>query len=188
MRGQGKTEGLHERRIPVSKATRRFFGRHVASDEAAHVASERVEDAGRFAERVLYPALLALYTAAPSANERKRDDDTAKNRVRRALDRFDDAVDATFFIDLDAELRHIDDAKARQAARATWLLALCERGRAVLARAAAAAPSAAMRHYRTRVRARRRFESAFSRHFGERISFALPTNPEEERDRPDTRV
>lgn len=188
VRGQGKTEGLHERRIPVSKTTRRFFAQSMASDEASHVASGRVEDAGTFARRVLYPALLSVYTAAPSANERTRDDDTAKNRVRRALDQFDGAVDATFFADLDAELQHSGDEAAQQAVRATWLLALRDRARTVLAQTLAAAPSAAMRHYRTRVRSTRRFESAFARQFGERIASALPTYSEDRRDRHDASV
>lgn len=172
VRGQGKTEGVHERRIPVSKTLRQFFGPEVATDEAARTASERVEDAGLFAGRVLYPAVLAVYTAAPSVGERSRDDDTAKARTRTALGRFDTAVDATFFLDLEAELELADDIAARAAVRGAWLARLRDLGREVLDGVLAAAPSAAMRQYRTRVRARGRFDAAFGRHFGHRLTDA----------------
>lgn len=169
VRGQGKTEGVHERRVPVSKTLRPFLGPGIATDLAARIASERVEDAGRFASKVLYPALLAVYTAAPSAGERARDDDTAKKRVRAALARYDTGVDAAFFGELEAELAHGDDQDGRDRTRALWLLQLRDIGLRVLDGALAAAPTAAMRHYRTRVRARSRFNAAFLRQFGDRL-------------------
>lgn len=169
VRGQGKTEGVHERRIPVSKTLRPFLGPVIASDVAARIASERVEDVGLFVRKVLYPAMLAVYTAAPSAGERARDDDSAKARVRVALARFDTGVDATFFTDLEAELARADHEGAREAKRAAWLLQLRDAGRRVLDDALSAAPTAAMRHYRTRVRAHDRFHSAFLQHFKHRM-------------------
>lgn len=169
VRGQGKTEGLHERRIAVSKFMRPFLGPAVASDEGARIASERVEDAGTFARKVLFAALMTVYTASPSANERKRDDDTAKSRAGSALSPFDRQVDATFFSELDAELASSGDPEAQRVVRAAWLQRLHELGRLALADALAAAPTAAMRHYRTRVRARARFDAAFRRHFAHRL-------------------
>jgi CRISPR system Cascade subunit CasA len=169
VRGQGKTEGVHERRVPVSKTLRRFLSPEVATDEAARVASARVEDAGQFARRVLFPAVLAVYTAAPSAGERARDDDAAKGRANAALARFDAAVDATFFSDLEAELMLPGNSVAQNAVRGTWLARLRDIGRDVLDSVLHSAPSAAMRHYRTRVRARGRFDAAFRRHFGHRV-------------------
>lgn len=169
VRGQGKTEGVHERRVPMSKMLRRFLGPGVATDEAARVASERVEDAGLFARRVLFPAVLAVYTAAPSAGERARDDDTAKGRANTALARFDAAVDASFFGDLEAELAEAEP-RAREAMRVAWIARMRDLGAGVLESVLAAAPTAAMRHYRTRVRARGRLEAAFRRHFGHRLT------------------
>jgi CRISPR system Cascade subunit CasA len=168
VRGQGKTEGFHERRVPVSRTMRPFLGPVVASDAAAKLAGERVEDAGLFARKVLYPAALAVFTAAPSSAERARDDDTAKARAGRAVARLDARVDASFFAALDTELAMRDDPDAARAERARWLLHLRDVGRAVLDEVLAAAPTAAMRHHRTRVRALRRFDAAFRRHFGER--------------------
>lgn len=175
VRGQGKTEGFHERRVPVSRTMRPFLGPVVASDAAAKLASDRVADVGQFTRRVLYPAALAVYTAAPSSTERARDDDTAKARAGSVTARADAFVDATFFADLDAELAVRDDPDAAVAERGRWLLRLRDAGRAVLEDALAAAPTAAMRHHRTRVRALRRFEGAFRHHFGDRVQAALPT-------------
>jgi CRISPR system Cascade subunit CasA len=169
VRGQGRTEGVHERRIPLSKTIRPFLGPLGATDFAARIASERVTDAGLVAGKVLYPARLAVFTAAPSAGERRRDDDTAKSRVRGALSHFDVDVDATFFPDLEAELEFSDDSVARERVRAVWLLHLRAAGRRVLDESLAAAPTAAMRNYRTRVRAHARFEGAFRRLFGHRV-------------------
>jgi CRISPR system Cascade subunit CasA len=177
VRGQGKTEGFHERRIPVSKTMRRFLGPVVVSDAAAKIAGERVEDVGVFARKVLYPAALAVYTAAPSSGERTRDDDTAKGRAGGASGRFDAQVDATFFADLEAELALLDDHAAKELERGCWLLRLRDLGRAVLDDVLASAPTAAMRHHRTRVRALQRFEAAFRRHFGERVTDATPAQP-----------
>lgn len=170
VRGQGKTEGYHERRVPVSRTMRRFFGSAVPSDAASHMARERIEDAALLARKVLYPAVLTVFTGAPSANERKRDDDTAKRRAGAMLTRLDAAIDTTFFEDLDAELEHLDDVAARERVRASWLLRLRRKASVVLDQAIAEAPSAAMRHYRMQVRARRRFDSAFRRNFGERVA------------------
>ncbi|GJG89734.1 hypothetical protein tb265_49150 [Gemmatimonadetes bacterium T265] len=169
VRGQGKTEGFHERRIPVSRTMRPFFGPVIASDAAAKLASDRVEQVGLFARKVLYPAALAVYTAAPSSTERARDDDTAKARAGTAVGQLDARVDATFFADLDAELAVRDDREAAVAERTRWLLQLRDGGRAVLRDVLDTAPSAAMRHHRTRVRALRRFDAAFRYYFGEHV-------------------
>ena len=169
VRGQGETQGFRERRIPISKTLRPFLGPEVATDLAARVASERVEDGGLFAKRVLYPAFIVVYTATSRVGEMTREDDTAKARARNALARFDAAVDATFFADLEAELAHAADPDARESARGNWLLQLRDLGRHVLDDVLASAPTAAMRHYRTRTRAHSRFAVAFHRQFGHRL-------------------
>jgi CRISPR system Cascade subunit CasA len=170
VRGQGKTEGYHEREVPVSQTLRRFLGAAQATDEAAAVAAARVSDASTFARRVLYPAVLTVYTAAPSARERARDDDTAKRRAGAALTTFDGAVDTRFFADLDEELANAGDAEAQREVRRRWLLALRDLGRGILNDVLRAAPTAAMRHYRTSARAQRRFDAAFRHHFGDRTA------------------
>jgi CRISPR system Cascade subunit CasA len=166
VRGQGKTGGYHERRVPISRVVRSLMAAR-ATDEVAEIASQRVEDAGLFAKKVLFPAALAVFTAAPSKRERKRDDHTAKKRASRTLHAFDGDVDATFFHDLEREVEQLDEA--REAVRAEWLVQLLGLARVVLTRTLGAAPTAAMRSYRTRVRARRVMEAGFRRLFGHRM-------------------
>jgi CRISPR system Cascade subunit CasA len=161
VRGKGKTDGYHERRIPVSASLRRFLVER-PSDEGAAVAMQRVEDAGTLARKVLFPAVLQVFTGAPLEGERKRDDDTAKKRAGRVLDAFDQLVDRSFFEALSVELAMLDD---QNAADARNLLDQCAR----------AAPSAAMRAYRTRARSRDVLEYAFQKHFGTRLSSAHET-------------
>eukprot|EP01035_Chromulina_nebulosa_P035643 gene35643-47929_t len=51
VRGQGKTEGYFERRVPVSKVLSRMLRQH-ATDKVAHMAHQRVEVAGEMARNV----------------------------------------------------------------------------------------------------------------------------------------
>ena len=176
VRGQGKTEGFHERRVPVSTSVRRFLT-EAPTDYGAAVAADRVADAGLIARKVLYPAALLVFTGAPLEGERKRDDDTAKKRAGRVLAEFDDLVDRTFFEDLAIELEGGSESTEATAARARWILQLMQHARTVLDRCAHAAPSAAMRSYRTRARARDQLERAFHRYFGERTGVAVPSSP-----------
>jgi CRISPR system Cascade subunit CasA len=164
VRGQGKTEGYFERHIPVSRTMRGFL-RESATDRAAAAAAERVADAGLMARKVLYPALLSVFTAAPGESERTRDDQSAKDRAGRGVERFHAAVDAGFFLALDTELASSNPEETR-AARVDWVRSLADAARGVLAEVAAEAPAAAMRHYRTRARSRDRLEWALRRHFG----------------------
>lgn len=168
VRGQGKTEGFHERRIRVTKHVRRFLTEQ-PTDEASAVASDRVLDAGTLARRVLYPAALAVFTAAPLAGERKRDDDTAKARANRVVEAFDRIVDQTFFDALSDELAVLASPGSAAGIRAEWLLTLMESARALLDQCARAAPSAAMRAYRTRARSRDMLEHSFRKQFGDRV-------------------
>ncbi len=169
VRGQGKTEGFHERRIRVTKHLRRFLVEQ-PTDHAASLAAERVQDAGALSRRVLYPAALAVFTAAPLDGERKRDDDTAKARANRVTEAFDREVDQTFFDALSDELAVVDTPVAASEVRAAWLLTLMEAARAILDRCSREAPSAAMRAYRTRARSRDMLESSFRKHFGDRVA------------------
>jgi len=171
VRGQGKTEGYHERRIAVTPWTRRFL-LESPSDEGAAIAEERVKDAGTLARKVLYPAALGVFTAAPLEGERKRDDDTAKARTSRVLDQFDRRVDRTFFDALSRELEVLNDEEAARAARAAWLTSLMDHARELLDACALSAPSAAMRSYRSRARTRDQLEFAFRRYFGDRVAAA----------------
>jgi CRISPR system Cascade subunit CasA len=176
VRGQGKTEGYHERRIPVSRRLRRSLGPAMATDAVAKIAEERVENAGVFARKVLFPTAMTIFTGAPGSRERARDDEVSKARARTVSAAFERAVDARFFVDLSVELEVLEDSDARRAVRGEWLLALRDIGRHLVDEALAAAPDAAMRHYRIAARAHRRFESAFHSQFGEWMPYQPQTS------------
>jgi len=165
--GQGETEGFHERSVPVTSA-RRWFGTTVVSDPAAECARQRVADVSLFAKKVLWPAMMALYTGAPASNERTRDDDVTKERARRAGEAFEGRVDQGFFEALDRELQVLGDPTQAGHVRARWLLNLKAIGQVVLEHELAAGPRSALRHLRVQVAARARFHSAFRKHFGSR--------------------
>lgn len=168
VRGKGKTQGYRERRVPVSAAVRRFMIER-PSDTCAAIANDRILDASTVARKVLFPAVLTVFTAAPLDGERKRDDDTAKGRTGRVLELFDRRVDQTFFEALAQEVEVHDDVNTANAIRSRWLRGLLGHARELLDQCAASAPSATMRGYRTRARARDVLEFAFARHFKERL-------------------
>lgn len=165
------TEGYHERLVPVSRAVRQGFGPKQATDEMAALAAARVADAGTLATKVVYAAALTAFIAAPSAGERARDDNTAKARAGTATLRFQELVDGVFFTRFNEAVKTIADASdtvaARREVRWSWILELRTLGQSVLADVLSVAPTGAMRRDRTRVRAERRFASAFARYFAE---------------------
>jgi CRISPR system Cascade subunit CasA len=164
VRGQSKTKGFHERRIPISKEIRqRMLGPCIATSPLARCAQERVADAGTLSWKVLFPAALMAFTGAPltSRGERARDDNTAKARTRRAVERFESLVDARFFEDLECEVKVLDDFDEASLVRGRWLLDLRDLGRDVLRKTLAAAPDAAARHWRTQVRALDFYDALF---------------------------
>lgn len=180
VRGQGKTEGFHERRIPVSKELRGFLGTAKAMEEAAKVAHDRVGDAGKFARKVLYPAIMTVFTGAPrtDAGERARDDQSAKDRANAALKRYDAWLDLRFFEDLDKELAVLDEEGEAVRVRAYWIRdVLKPLGKDVLDDTIAAAPDAAARHWRVRVRAQEVLNACFRRAFNDQVEAALGKEP-----------
>ncbi len=144
VRGQGKTEGYYERRVPLSEKVR-FLG---PTDPAAAAASARVELAGEIQGRVLRPALLALLQNGPDKIDLSRDDP----RTHPFLAAFDRIVDRDFFENLWTEMEH-DEQAACDAARAGWVRGLLDKARTILDQADAAAPKATHRRWRARVRA-----------------------------------
>lgn len=176
VRGQGKTEGYHECRVPISKLVSAGFGRSPeASDGIADIAHDRVGDAGTLARQVLFPALMAVFSGAPrtAVGERVRDDDTTKSRAGGATGRFDTLLDPYFFDDLADEVAVMGDAAAEAKVRADWIRQrLFGTGEAVLSEAVAAAPDAAARHWRVRVAAQDVFNACFRRQFGDRLAAA----------------
>lgn len=141
-RGQGKTQGFHERwiRIPghippklFAPATRKTLG---------ELSRERVERAGQ-ARKVLHRALAVLLAGGPAQPDFRDDSD------RRWLDRYEARVDAAFFESLWA-----DAEEPQEVQRANWDRALREIiEESVWPEAEAEAPTADARRERAQARA-----------------------------------
>jgi CRISPR system Cascade subunit CasA len=150
VRGQGKTEGYHERRVPISRKVRRRLGGSQATDRVAEAAHERVKLAGEVNSALRF-ALLALFENGPDKVDSQNK--AALGKAEVFLARLERAVDQTFFEDLWREV-DADDAEAGYACRAAWVQRLLNLAEGILEEADGAASKAVRRRYRARVRAR----------------------------------
>ena len=92
-RGQGKTDGFHERHIPVPQKARAALQDETA--RLAKMAQVQAQDAGTMARSVLRPAILCAFEKGP-----QRVNFDAREAVRAAepyMQIFDAAVDEAFF-------------------------------------------------------------------------------------------
>jgi CRISPR system Cascade subunit CasA len=145
-RGQGKTEGYHERRIPIPQ---RSLASIAASEDAlAKLAEKRVNALGdlRFAFRL---ALFVLSQGAP--DKIVADKETTKRFVEPWLQRLERELDRSFFEDLWEEAGA--DEAAREAIYINWLKKLRTLSRGLIAEAAQALPQPSTRRYRAQAQA-----------------------------------
>lgn len=167
-RGKGKTEGLHERRIPASRKIVSLLadGR---IDEIEVPAKSRVDQAG-FVRKALRFGLMTLFQNGPDDFRPK--DPNADKRAGPFLEQFETEIDKDFF---DALFREVeaDSESLKFSVRKAWLLALRECAFDLLKAAEAGSPMSAIRRHRAMVRA----ESAFQHSFYK--SFANPYFPKE---------
>lgn len=149
-RADGKTEGFHERRIPVPAKAGSLFG--ARRDRLGTVAKTRRDDAGE-AARYLRNALRVLAQGGPE--RAKMDLEDCNRRIQRFERQFDRMVDAAFF-----DSAFWDHAATEDPATEDWphLLAwrtrLAEMAEQALASAEAALPRGEMRRLRAVARAR----------------------------------
>lgn len=152
-RGQGETNGFHDRRVPIPKRVRRMLGRPDSRDHLSLLAQRRVERAAAARRHVLHPALCALLQAGAERLD-FRDDRTG--RWTRALDR---EIDRDFFDQLWADAETDD-----QTADTHWVQTLRRLARAQIDDAIEAAPVPVARRYRAIAAAERVFEGACRKH------------------------
>ncbi len=162
-RGQGETQGHHERRIPIPSPVVSFFGKG-AGDRLAMLARERVEQAGRMRRKVLRPALFCLLQGAPE--EINYNHAASETKSMPFLAAFDHEIDSQFFDALFDELAEPEGSAAARAKRREWLLHLKDLADGTLATAEAGSPLSHVRRYKTRAAAQRVLDGAFHRVFG----------------------
>ena len=155
VRGQGKTEGYHERIIPLRHKTVRLFGRAGGAQDLGDLARERIAQIG-IVQRILSHAI-QVFAARGNA-----DRVSPEHRVlaRPWLNKLDEIVDRTFFEHLQTEFEADDNE--RQGIRNEWLMngtdGVIDHARNILHDAEDSLPCPAMYRYRARVNAEGLFE------------------------------
>jgi len=116
VRGQGKTEGWHEREVPIDPKMRSRFIRPEERDRLAATAKTMIELAGVMRLGILKPALRTLW-------------EDAAGRIDGALQRLEQQVDAAFFPHL---WEHPDSDEAWRSRLRDLALAILEEDLAAL--------------------------------------------------------
>jgi CRISPR system Cascade subunit CasA len=107
VRGQGKTEGLHHRIIPIPEKVSALLSDESAMQALAERAKARVKQAAKVESNVLRPAVAALLSAG-------KDEDVDWEQVQPWIDAFDDTVDDHFFDYLWASVETEDEEEAER--------------------------------------------------------------------------
>lgn len=150
-RGKGKTEGYHERRIPISPKVRRLLLERKL-DQVAEVAEKRVQAIAQM-RKVLWSALATLFDNGASKDKFS---DSASDRANTFSLPFEQNEDRRFFHDLNAEM----EADDPQETYLHWLESLAKRAEAVLLGAFATGPRSGEQRYRARAKAMSRFHGS----------------------------
>jgi CRISPR system Cascade subunit CasA len=148
VRGQGKTEGLHRRVVPVSKQV--SLGLSSSPSERERLgkrAGRRVALASDVQRQMLYPAIAALLSGGRENADVDWDD------AASWLDAFDDAVDACFFDALWASVEQDEEE-----ASAAWQQVLLRLATEQFDDAKGSAPIAAIHRWHARSKAQSIFE------------------------------
>lgn len=155
-RGQGKTEGYHERRIPVSRTVRKAFLTQ-STDQLAKLANERIAAIAEV-RKMLWTALAVLFGngAKDETGKDKDASDAVKDRAGLFAQPFEAQCDVQFFPELIEEIETDD----REVVRNQWLLTLADRAEQVLQSAFSAGPRSGQLRYRAQSAALGRLHAA----------------------------
>lgn len=148
VRGQGKTEGLHHRIVPVPASASNWLREKSRREQLAQRAKDRVEQVTEVRRSVLYPAIGTLLGGGDT-------DAVDFDDVSPWLDAFDRAVDARFFESLWASVEMSDTEALEQ-----WQSLLWDEAQTQFEDAEDHAPSTSTRYWRTRSSARSIFHGA----------------------------
>lgn len=147
-RGNSKTEGYHERRVPISSKVRRLLMKTSQDAKLGRVATQHV-DAIAGVRKLLWVALAVLFANGNSGDSSEGN----KLKASRFSAPFESAEDARFFDDLNEEIDATDPA----AQRLQWMLGLVERAETILKLAFVAGPRNGVQKYRAQSAALSRF-------------------------------
>ncbi len=146
-RGQGKTEGYHERRVSISPKVRSLLAAN-QKEPLAQLSGQRIAIIGDV-RKLLWVALAVLFASGKSGDS----SDGNKTKASKFSAPFETAEDARFFDDLNEEIEATDPA----AQRLQWTLGLVDRAEAILKIAFYAGPRNGVQKYRAQSAALSRF-------------------------------
>jgi CRISPR system Cascade subunit CasA len=149
-RGQGKTEGFHERRVPISPKVRSLLARR-EKDALALIASHRIA-AIADVRKLLWNSLAILFNNGKTGDN----SDGVKTKASTFARPFERTEDGRFFDDLNEEV----EAPDPQAQRLQWLLRLVGHAESVLIAAFFAGPRNGTQRYRAQSASLNRFHAA----------------------------
>lgn len=158
-RGQGKTEGYHERRIPLSPKVRRGFVEK-KTDALAALAEDRVADIGKL-RGVLWVALATLFENGAA---KEKFGDSAKDKANLFAKPFEQYEDARFF-DGPLGLNEHIEANDPDRVRLAWYVDMAKRAEDILRNAFEAGPRSGEQRYRARAAALGRFHGGLRKEF-----------------------
>ncbi len=148
--GQSKTDGYHERHVPIPGRTRKLLiARRL--DELAVIATARIEIIAAV-RAVLWAALATLFD---KGGEDDKFSDGATEKAAKFCRPFEQQEDSRFFYDMDPEVESDDPEEVRL----RWSLGVASRAETVLEHAFSAGPRNAEHRYRARAAALNRFWS-----------------------------
>lgn len=146
-RGKGKTEGYHERRVPISPKVRSLLAAN-QKGPLAQLSAQRIAIIGEV-RKLLWVALAILFASGKSGDSSEGNKAKA-SKFSAPLER---AEDVRFFDDLNEEIEATDPA----AQRLQWTLGLVDRAEAILKIAFNAGPRNGVQKYRAQSAALSRF-------------------------------
>jgi len=155
-RGQGKTEGYHERAVPVPRPIKSLFARREGRDELARKAQERVQALGELSGALRF-ALRSLAQGGPDQVVSNKP--TTNGFIEPWLKRFEAEVDRNFFPELWHQLEQ-GTAEARETAYLVWRRQRRDHAETLLDEAAGSLPLPVARRYRAQVKAKSAFHGS----------------------------
>lgn len=151
VRGQGKTEGYHERRVPITPKLRRLLtsGQRPL---VANLAKKRIQAIADM-RKLLWISLSLLF----ANGENDSGNDAIGHRASRFAQPFELHEDTRFFDDL---AHHVEaEGEQQKDVYLQWLLGLAERAEIVLQQAFVAGPRSGMQRYKAQSAALSRFHA-----------------------------
>ena len=158
-RGQGKTEGYHERRVPIPAPAIGFLRAGDPDGRLAGIAEARVANAAKIRSALRF-ALMVLFQNGPDGDEFDPRDPSSDRRAEPFLKPLHHLVDHDFFEGMFAEFVEQESEGAR-AIRGAWLKELRRRALVLLSEAEAETPASSVRRIKASVRAAEAFDRAF---------------------------